>query len=89
MNRPMIGGEAARLLVDAEAALIRCRDGAAAINLLARYLFDNGMESDTARNSIEWASSRLGEDIEAAADAIDRVSFDRAARAEVQPETQP
>ena len=89
MNRPMIGGEAARLLVDAEAALIRCRDGVAAINLLVRHRFDNGLEADTARNAIEWASDRLGEDIETAADAIDRVSFDRAARAEVQPETQP
>ncbi len=81
MNKPRIEGEAARRLVDVESALIRCRDGAVAINLLVRHRFENGLEADTARNAIEWASDRLGEDIEAAADAIDKVSFDRAAKA--------
>ena len=84
MSNPEITGEIARLLYTAEAALIRCRDGAVAINLLVRDPFDAGVGADAARNAIDWASEKLAEDIDTATEALDKIKFDRAASAAVQ-----
>lgn len=85
MNGAKIEGEAARLVREAEGALIRCRDGAAVINLLVRDPFNNGLEADTIRNALDWASEKLAADIETATNALDRLQFDRAEAAESAP----
>lgn len=81
MNKPMIEGEAARLVHDAEAALIRAADGAEAIRLLMGQ-YRGGAAGDAARNAAGWCAGKLAADIEAAADALDRLKFDRAEAAE-------
>lgn len=85
MNKPMIEGEAARLVYHAEAALIRAADGAEAIRLLMGQYRGGGAGADAARNAAGWCADKLAADIEAATNALDQLRFDRAEAAEATP----
>lgn len=89
MSGPEIACNAARLVYDAEAALIRCADGAEAIRLLMGQYRGGGAGADAARNAAGWCAEKLAADIEAASGALDRIRFDREAITMTERETQP
>lgn len=79
MTGPMIEGDGARLVRDAEHFLIHAADGVTAIKLLVEQYRGGGVEADAARNAVEWCAAKLSADIESAAFALEQINFDRTA----------